>query len=559
MMNEKALKELAEKGINRLTQRPWVAVGMSSCGQAAGAAYVYEKIKTLLPSGVILRRTGCLGDCFREPVVAIHIPKWPLLLYQKVDENLATRIIDAFLGQKILRENCYLQIDSWPRVLNEDLIEFGRPISGIPTFRQDPFLGTQTRLVLRTTGLITPADPFEYAATGGFSGLFKALSKGPQWVLSQVLASGLRGRGGAGFSTGKKWLMARENAKPRYIICNADEGDPGAYMNRNELEGDPLMVLEGMLIGAFAIKAREGFIYVRDEYPLAGKLIQKALKVLEDLGICGGNGLVPVRLHIVKGGGAFVCGEETALMTSIQGHPGRPRPRPPYPVEKGLWDRPTVINNVETWANIPLIVSRGGNWYKRWGTEGNSGTKVFSIVGRVKKVGLVEVPLGTRIKELLAIIGEETNAGIKALQTGGPSGGCLPRNLFSLPLTYEALSEAGSIMGSGGMVVCDQTMCMVALSSYFLSFCLDESCGKCLPCREGLWQVRRMVERIRTAKASQKDLTKLEDLCHVISKSSLCGLGITATNPLLSTLKYFRQEYLAHLEGSCPAGVCFHG
>ncbi len=559
----RSLERLRQDGLKRLLETPWVAVGMASCGLAAGAKAVFDAISELAEGDLLIRKVGCLGDCFREPILMAHLPGRPILLFQKVSPEKAQEILLRLKQNELPLDLAYAQISSWKKILSGGSLVFGSPFPGLLLFEEDPFFGPQVRLILRAAGLIEPINLAEYVALDGFEALEKALSMPPEAVISEVKASGLRGRGGAGFPTGIKWALARgQKAQSRYVICNADEGDPGAYMNRNEQESDPFMIIEGMIIGAYAISAKEGFIYVRDEYPLAVKRLGEAISVAYAHGLLGQNILgsgFSFDLRLVKGGGAFVCGEETALIASIEGRLGRPCPRPPYPVERGLWGRPTVINNVETWANIPLIVARGGKWFETFGTEDNTGTKVFSVVGKLKRVGLVEVPLGFYMRKLLFDIagGPLSGRRLKAVQTGGPSGGCLPESLFDLPITYESLKAYGSIMGSGGLVALDDQTCMVDMARYFLSFTMEESCGKCLPCREGLYQMWRILGEIQKGKGRAEDLEILENLAYVVSKSSLCGLGMTAPNPVLTTLRYFGEEYQAHLQGSCPAGVCF--
>jgi NADH:ubiquinone oxidoreductase subunit F (NADH-binding)/Pyruvate/2-oxoacid:ferredoxin oxidoreductase delta subunit len=422
----------------------------------------------------------------------------------------------------------------------------------------------QMRIVLRNCGLIDPASLEEYAARGGYRALLRALAElQPEDVLREVTVSGLRGRGGAGFPTGLKWKVVRESpGEPKYVICNADEGDPGAYMDRGVLEGDPHSVLEGMAIGAYAMGASEGVIYVRAEYPLAVERLRTAIEQAEQAGLLG-DGILgsrfSFRVRIVRGAGAFVCGEETALIASVEGRVGEPRTRPPFPAQKGLWGKPTCINNVETWANLPVIILRGGHWYAGIGTGTSKGTKVFSLVGSVRNTGLIEVPMGIRLREIVEEIGGGSLQGrsLKAVQTGGPSGGCIPADKFHLTVDYESLTQAGSIMGSGGMVVMDSRNCMVDVARYFMEFLEEESCGKCFPCRVGTQRLREILSRICEGKGTEEDLALLDDLCWVVKETSLCGLGQTAPNPVLTTLRYFRDEYLAHVrERRCPAKVC---
>jgi NADH-quinone oxidoreductase subunit F len=424
-------------------------------------------------------------------------------------------------------------------------------------------LRSQVRVALRNCGLIDPSNIHHYIAKGGYAGLQRALGMSPAEVIEEVKASGLRGRGGAGFSTGLKWEFARNSLKDTsYIVCNADEGDPGAFMDRALLEGDPHAVLEGMLIGAYAIGAAEGFIYVRAEYPLAIERLVKALEDMEQYGLLGDSVLgsrFRFDIHIKEGAGAFVCGEETALMASIEGRRGMPRSRPPFPAQSGLWGKPTNINNVETFSNVSAILQNGASWYAGFGTEKSKGTKTFSLAGKVQRTGLIEVPMGIRLKEIIYTIGGGGPKGkeIKGVQTGGPSGGCIPADRFDLTVDYEALAAAGSIMGSGGMVVMDQDTCMVDMARYFLTFTQAESCGKCLPCRLGTHQMLDILTDICAGDGTSADMDLLTDLSETVQKGSLCGLGQTAPNPVQTTLRYFKDEYENHvIHHKCKAGVC---
>ncbi len=426
------------------------------------------------------------------------------------------------------------------------------------------FFNRQTRVALRHNGVLDPTSIEEYFHYRGFEALATVLERdNPSWVIDQITRSRLRGRGGAGYPTGKKWAFAAASAEPvRYIICNADEGDPGAFMDRSMLESDPFNVIEGMIIGAFAIGASRGFVYVRAEYPLAVERIHNAIAACRDWGLLGedilGSGFcfdIEVRL----GAGAFVCGEETALIHSIEGERGQPRPRPPYPTERGLWDKPTVINNVETFANVPAIINYGPEWFARLGSEESGGTKVFALAGKVCHTGLVEVPMGTPLRDIVVGIGGGPPGGkrIKAVQTGGPAGGCIPESMLDLPVDFGTLTKAGSIMGSGGMIVMDETDCMVDIAKYFMEFTCDESCGKCTPCREGTKRMLEILDRITSGRGTLEDLGKLERLGRLIKKSSLCGLGRAAPNPVLSTLAHFRDEYVQHVtDKRCPAKKC---
>jgi len=427
-----------------------------------------------------------------------------------------------------------------------------------------PFYKHQSRVVFSANGMIDPTDIEQYIAVGGYAALAKVLSGAtPEQVIDEVCRSGLRGRGGGGFPTGRKWQICRAiESDTKYVICNADEGDPGAYMDRSILEGNPHSVLEGMLIGAYGIGAEEGYVYVRAEYPLAVHNLTIAIEQATAAGLLGEGILgsfMNFRVHVSRGAGAFVCGEETALIASIEGRLGTPSPKPPYPAQRGLWGKPTCINNVETWVNIPPIISRGAEWFAGMGTEGSKGTKVFSLVGKVNNTGLVEVPMGIRLREIVFDIGGGVPKGrtFKAVQTGGPSGGVIPESLLDLPIDFEALTEAGAMMGSGGMIVMDDRTCIVDIARYFMNFLREESCGKCTPCREGIKNMLWILTRICDGQGTTEDLASLERLADGIKASSLCGLGGTAPNPVLSTLRHFRDEYLAHVnEKRCPAGVC---
>ncbi len=434
----------------------------------------------------------------------------------------------------------------------------------LKTFADVPFFTKQLRIALRNCGTIDPDDINEYLSVRGYQAIAKILdSMSPEQVVAEMKKSGLRGRGGGGFSTGLKWeLTAKENSDIKYIICNADEGDPGAFMDRSLIEGDPHTVIEGMIIGGYAIGASKGYVYIRAEYPLAIKRIEKAIKDAQEAGFLGDNILgsnFSFDIEIRLGAGAFVCGEETALIHSIEGHRGMPRPRPPYPAVKGLFDKPTVINNVETWGNIPIIILDGAAWFSAVGTEKSKGTKVFALAGKINNTGLVEVPMGTTLREMIFDIGGGIPGGrkFKAVQTGGPSGGCLPESFLDTQIDYDSLAAAGSIMGSGGMIVMDEDSCMVNIAKFFLEFTQDESCGKCTPCREGTKRMLEILTRITEGKGEKGDIEKLERLGNMIKKASLCGLGQSAPNPVLSTIKNFREEYEQHIsEKKCKAGVC---
>ena len=542
-----------------------IAVGRGTCGIGTGADEVYKAFERELNAQqvpALLTQTGCFGCCAQEPLVNIRVPGQPLVILCKVVPAAVPKLVTALAEGEIPRDLAMCRIETWDHLTTETVV-YGKGLADIPLWHEVSFFKWQKKIVLRDCGLINPDDIDEYLAVGGYAALFAALRGTPEALLEQVKLSGLRGRGGAGFPVWRKWdLMKRENADKKYIICNADEGDPGAYMNRNEIESDPHMLIEGMILGAYTMGASEGILYVRAEYPLAVERLRRAVAQARELGILGtailGSGF-DFDLHLVEGAGAFVCGEETALIASIEGLAGRPRTRPPFPARKGLWGKPTNINNVETWCNIPAILAKGGAWFAKTGTAGSPGTKVFSLVGKVKNTGLVELPLGETLATLVYKIGGGAPAGktVKAIQSGGPSGGCIPTHLFSTPIEYESLQALGAIMGSGGMVVMDQENCMVDVARYFLEFTTSESCGKCVPCREGLNQILRILKAITEGRGEMADLDRLEHLGKVIGDTALCGLGQTGPNPVLTTLKYFRTEYEQHIkEKRCEAGEC---
>ena len=545
-----------------------VNIGMASCGIAAGAKASFEKALERFPqgNGTQISQTGCLGFCQEEPLVEILGNGKPRIIYRHLTED---KILDAIEG--------YIQGDfntKWilaqlrdPRSLLEDTIENPlaevEPIEGIPFLEDIPFYSKQTKIALRNCGYIDPDSIEEYMAKGGYLAFIKSLSQiEPTEIINIVKESGLRGRGGAGFPTGTKWESCAKLDGERYVICNADEGDPGAYMDRSILEGDPHSVLEGMLIAALAIGSNQGFIYVRHEYPLAVKRLVTAIKRAEDYGLIGeniGGSDFSFKIKISTGAGAFVCGESTALMASLEGKVGRPRAKYVHTVEKGFRDKPSNLNNVETYANIPAILLKGGQWYANIGTEHSKGTKVFSLVGKVKNTGLVEVPMGISLREIVFDVGGgiPKKKKFKAVQTGGPSGGCIPEKFLDAPVDYQKLAELGAIMGSGGMIVMDHDTCMVNIARYFLDFLKDESCGQCIPCREGIVQMLEILTDICEGNGKEGDIELLEELATMIKRFSLCGLGKSAPNSVLTTLLYFREEYEAHIRGKkCPAGVC---
>lgn len=529
-----------------------IVVGMGTCGVAAGAQDVYDtlinEIKRL-DLAVTVTPVGCIGMCEQETLVDVVREGQGRVTYGRMTPEKMKRVLqEHVIGGRVVEDLVVGNLEG-----DEE-----QPYPGLDFYRK------QKRWVLNKCGFLDPEKMEEYLGYGGYQGLVKALSEmTPEQVIEEVKKSGLRGRGGAGFPTGTKWEFARKSpGNKKYIICNADEGDPGAYMDRSVLEGDPHAVIEGMIIGAYAIGANEGYIYVRAEYPLAVHRLEIAIKQAEEWGLLGDRILgteFGFHLHIKQGAGAFVCGEETALMASIEGERGMPRTRPPFPAQKGLWGKPSNINNVETFANIPLIIRNGGAWYASVGTEKSKGTKVFALTGKIANTGLAEVPMGITMREIIYDIGGGIKDGkrFKAVQIGGPSGGCLPESLLDTPIDYDSLTQAGAIMGSGGLVVLDEETCMVDLARFFMSFAASESCGKCTPCREGTKRMLEILTKITEGKAVMEDLDKLEHLALVVKDASLCGLGQTAPNPVLTTLRYFHHEYEAHIsEKKCPAGVC---
>ena len=535
-------------------EKPQIIVGAATCGRAAGALEIIEVINAELARLGIdadVTQVGCIGICYAEPLVDIIKPGKPRICYSNVTPDTVRELLEAYL----------VNDDPRPELA---MGTFGdKTIEGIPRFWEEPMLKPQVRIALRNCGIIDPEKIDHYIARGGYAGLHKALSFKPQQVIDEVKKSGLCGRGGAGFPTGLKWqFCADAPGDKKYIIFNADEGDPGAFMDRSLLEGDPHAVLEGMLIGAYAMGADEGYIYCRAEYPLAITRLQKAIEQMEAYGLIGDNILgtgFNFQCHIKEGAGAFVCGEETALMASIEGKRGMPRPRPPFPANAGLWGKPTNINNVETWANVSAIMQHDGDWYAGYGTKKSKGTKTFALAGKINRTGLIEVPMGLTLREIVYDIGGGIPDGkeFKAVQTGGPSGGCLPADKLDLPVDYESLKEAGAIMGSGGMVVMDQDTCMVDVARYFLTFTQSESCGKCVPCRVGTKQMLDILERICAGQGQPEDIALLERLGDHINAGALCALGQTAPNPVRTTMKYFYSEYTDHIEKKrCPALSC---
>ncbi|MDD4985553.1 MAG: NADH-ubiquinone oxidoreductase-F iron-sulfur binding region domain-containing protein [Dehalococcoidales bacterium] len=548
---EKVRKSIVGK---RDAKKPCITV----CSGTGCHAFGCEKVSTAfrkeikrlgLEEKVDLRTTGCHGFCERGPLVVVR-PRD--IFYQRVSADDAAEIIsETVLKNNVIERLLYSDPNTGKKIVHEHEV---------------PFYAGQKRLVFGNNGYIDPSLIEDYLAVGGYAALGKVLSgMKPGAVIEEIKKSGLRGRGGGGFPTGIKWESCRNAPSEdgvRYIICNADEGDPGAYMDRSLLEGNPHSVLEGMLIGAYAIGGHEGYVYVRHEYPLAVKNVRLAIKQAEEYGLLGKNILgsgFDFSIKINRGGGAFICGESSALMASLEGKVGEPRAKYIHTVEKGLWEKPTTLNNVETWANVPLIINHGADWYTKTGTANSKGTKIFSLVGKVNNTGLVEVPMGITLREIIYDIGGGIPGGkkFKAVQTGGPSGGVIPDSLINLPVDFDELTKSGSMMGSGGMIVMDEDNCMVDIAKYFIGFLEGESCGKCVPCREGLKRMREILDGISEGRGKEGDIELLERLSATLTDGALCALGSTAPNPVLSTIRYFRDEYEAHIkEKRCPAGVC---
>jgi bidirectional [NiFe] hydrogenase diaphorase subunit len=550
-MNSDELRAVAEKeAAAQAETKHRVCVCTAAGCLSTGAAAVKDAFKKAateagLDESVEVVGSGCLGLCHAGPLVRIDSKLESgsqSHLYAKVDADTATRVIAEHLKK-------------------------GKPLKDKLCAIDQPFFSTQTPIVLENSGRVDPERIESYIAAGGYEALLKAITEmTPANVIQEITASGLRGRGGGGYPTGLKWsTVAKSRGTKKFVICNADEGDPGAFMDRSVLEGDPHRVLEGMAVAAYAIGAEQGYVYVRGEYPLAIQRLRTAIRQAERQQLLGNRILESgfnFRVDLRIGAGAFVCGEETALIASIEGKRGAPRPRPPYPAERGLWGQPTLINNVETFANVAPIVLRGGAWYASIGTPKSKGTKVFALAGKIVNTGLIEVPMGIPLRQIIFEIGGGIPGGhkFKAAQTGGPSGGCIPAEHLDLPVDYESLAGVGSIMGSGGLIVMDETSCMVDVAKFFMDFCRDESCGKCVPCRTGTVQMYDLLAKITNGEATLGDLAMLEELATLLRDTSLCGLGQTAPNPVVSTLRYFRDEYTAHIvERRCPAGVCRMG
>ena len=531
---------------------PIIYVGAASCGRAAGALDVLKGIDEFLIENKVSAKViqvGCIGPCYLEPLVDIKLPGQPRVSYNNVTEKTLPIILKSELLGGVPHAKLALG-------------NFGKEsFHDVPRFFDLPMLKPQVRIVLRNCGFVDPEDIDQYLALDGYQGLMNALKMSPDDVIGVVRQAGLRGRGGAGFPTFKKWTVCRNApGEQKYLICNADEGDPGAFMNRSLIESDPHAVLEGMLIAGYAIGASKGIIYIRAEYPLAIERLKNAIAQMREYGLLGDKILdskFSFEIKIKEGAGAFVCGEETALIGSIEGKRGMPRSRPPFPAISGLYGSPTIINNVETMGTLPNILRNGAEWYTKYGKEGNRGTKTFSLVGKIRRPGLIEVQLGTPLREIIFDIGGGVQKNFKAIQTGGPSGGCLSEEFLDLPVDYESLASAGSIMGSGGLIIMDDDTCIVDIARYFLDFTQKESCGKCVPCRVGTRHMVEILEKITHGEGTPEDLLALRTLGDTIKKGSLCGLGQTAPNPVLTTLRYFRNEYLEHIKDNrCRATVC---
>ncbi len=552
--------------ILRQSKKINVIVHMGTCGIASGAQRILDTLlkkiaESKISKEIMISRTGCIGFCGREPMVTIEMSGQEPVIYQELNQEKILEIFEQHIlrGQPLssyalargrqqqVKERIKQKRELPSEAITEKLI---------PGIEEIPFYRNQELRVLRNRGLIDPEKIEDYIARDGYKGMAQALTAmNPDEIISEVMTSGLRGRGGAGFPTGLKWqFTAREKSETKYVICNADEGDPGAYMNRSILEGDPHSVIEGMVIAAKAIGAHQGYIYCRAEYPLAIKILNKAIDQAKEWGLIGvdilGTGF-DFDLKIYRGAGAFVCGEETALMRSIEGKRGVPRPRPPFPAKAGLWEKPTVLNNTETLANIPQIILNGSTWFASVGTEKSKGTKIFALTGDVNNVGLVEVPIGTTLETIIFNIGGGIPEGkkFKAAQIGGPSGGCIPSQHLNAPIDYETIKELGAIMGSGGLIVINEDKSAVDIARFFMDFCQEESCGKCTPCREGTKRLSEILNNIWEGKGKEGDIELLEKLANILKDTALCGLGQTAPNPVLTTIRYFREEYEAQIGG----------
>ena len=564
---------LTERELSKRGKKIRITVHMGTCGIASGAQKIMDALTKEIEKGkqknIAIITSGCMGLCSREPLITVEIFGQEPIIYQYMDEE---KILEVFkkhiLGGKVLaayalargkEEQIKERIKYKGNLPNENVLD-----KAIPGIEEIPFFSNQEIRVLKNRGIIDPEKIEDYISRDGYMGMTKALKEmSPEEIIQEVVDSGLKGRGGAGFPTGIKWRFAAQaESKVKYVLCNADEGDPGAYMDRSILEGDPHAVIEGMIITAKAISAHQGYIYCRAEYPLAIKMLNKAISQAKKLGLLGKNILgtgFDFDLKIYQGAGAFVCGEETALMRSIEGKRGMPRPRPPFPAKAGLWEKPTVLNNVETLANISQIILRGSAWFSNIGTEFSKGTKVFALTGDINNIGLVEVPIGITLGSIIYDIGGgiPDDKKFKAAQLGGPSGGCIPAEHLNVLLDYHTIKQLGAIVGSGGLIIMNENNCAVDIARFFMDFCHEESCGKCTPCREGTKRMLEILINICEGKGKEGDIELLEEMGEVIKDASLCALGQTAPNPVLTTLRYFRDEYEAHIRYKrCPAGVC---
>lgn len=559
------IKERVKKGdpIAAGEKRARITVHKGTCGIAAGAQMVHDTIMEEISKNdlgdVLVATSGCMGICCREPLITVEERDKDTIVYEHLDKDKMVQIFKEHIMGGAVQKDFVMARGKEQEMPSEAVAE-----KDIPHLKETPFFRKQKTIALKNRGLIDAEKIDEYIARDGYMGIAKALTEmTPDEVIEEVKKSGLRGRGGAGFPTGLKWTFAKKaRGDMKYVLCNADEGDPGAFMDRSVLEGDPHTVLEGMIIGGYAIGAHKGYIYCRAEYPLAVKMLTRAVEQAKEYGLIGkdilGSGY-SLDIEIYQGAGAFVCGEETALMASIEGRRGMPRPRPPFPANQGLWDKPSVLNNVETYACIPQIILEGGDWFASIGTKNSKGTKVFALTGCVNNVGLVEVPMGTSVRDIVFEIGGGIpgDKKIKAVQLGGPSGGCIPDSTLDTPIDYEEITKLGAIMGSGGLIVMDEDSCMVDAARFFMEFCQEESCGKCTPCREGTKRMLEILTRICNGKGKDGDIKLLEEMAPYVKDNSLCGLGQTAPNPVLTTIRYFRGEYEAHIyKDKCPAGAC---
>jgi NADH:ubiquinone oxidoreductase subunit F (NADH-binding)/(2Fe-2S) ferredoxin len=568
LKNINALEILKKEGLKRLyPDNIRIGIGMATCGIASGAKNVFDTAKKYIidkNAEIDLFPVGCLGLCQHEPLVDIYRPGMPRIVYGNVNSEIIIDILEALGKGKEYQCNIIYKSFTDTFLCKGIIKKLCDNEYSDNEYSNHHFFNKQMRIALRNCGYIDLENISEYIARGGYFSLAKALSSIPrEKIIKEIIDSGLRGRGGGGFSTGFKWDACYKADSPvKYVICNADEGDPGAYMDRSIIEGDPHSIIEGMTIGAYAVGANIGYVYIRTEYPLAVKGLEHAIMQARQTGLLGKKILgsdFDFNIIIAQGSGAFVCGESSALIASIEGNPGEPRAKHIHMTESGLFAKPTTLNNVETWANVPAIISKGASWFASIGTEKSKGTKVFSLVGNINISGLVEVPMGITLAEIVYDIGNGIPKGrkLKAVQTGGPSGGCIPADQMNLQVDFDSLKNVGSIMGSGGMIVMDDHTCMVDIARYFTEFLIDESCGKCNSCREGLKHMAEALNRICSGLGENKDITLLEDLCEVVSNASLCGLGASAPNPVKSTLKYFRSEYITHIQDKkCPAKVC---